>query len=73
MRGKKAPCEMCEDWWQEEQHEQSTQLYVEFYPDAYGLLCISAFGINEDTGETEEIKQSFDVKYCPFCGRKLEV
>ena len=66
----KKPCEYCEEWWQHVEDAKSTHLVVEFYPEQW-FMAVSAIGTDEDTGETEELVQSYNINYCPFCGRKL--
>jgi hypothetical protein len=68
---KKKPCEFCEnDNWYTEDGQNQHSITVEVYPEN-NVIGVTSFAPRED-GEMDEINVSFEMNYCPVCGRKLE-
>ena len=68
---KKKPCDFCsDDNWYSEEGTPGHQLAVEIYPEN-NSLSVTSFANNE-SGESEELTVSFEMNFCPVCGRRLE-
>lgn len=72
MARKRKACEFCEDnvYGDYVEDRNGYCLWFEFYPFNRVLSVISQ--ANDEDGEMIEHDITFDVNFCPVCGRKLE-
>ena len=71
MARRRKPCDFCEDnnYGDYIEHRNGYCLWYEFYPFTQNLSVICQ--ANDEEGNLIEDAITFDVNFCPVCGRKL--